>query len=268
MPASLTLQLVFDPSSADAGFGRFLADSPSNRSKVWYLTGASYYQATGATVAAGGSGYKQNDVLTAVGGSFSGATFSADVANGAVTGVTLLTGGAYLAAPTGALQTSGGAGSGATLNVTSGPQTSAPIFLADNPTSPFSISLASGIQVNVQVSGVSPFPNNYTLNNFQIFAVFGRGPHHGANQQQYASPFGVPHGAPRQGKAPVCTVFTLPQPATGSPATLQFNNPVLKDSGTDIFEFNVGVVASVTPPGSSGTSTYTFGHDPDLQVDN
>jgi len=266
MPASLTLQLVFDPSSSDANFGRFLADSPSNRSKVWYLTGASYYQATGATVGTGGSGYTQGDVLTAAGGTFSGATFTANVANGVVTGVTLLTGGAYIVAPTGALPTSGGAGSGATLNVAIGSQTSAPIFLADNPTSPFSISLASGIQVSIQVSGVSPFPNNYTLNNFQIYAVFGRGPHHGANKQQYASPFGVPNGAPRQGKAPVCTVFMLPQPATGGSATLQFNNPVLKDSGTDIFEFNVGVLATVTQ--GSQTSTYTFGHDPDLQVDN
>jgi hypothetical protein len=58
----------------------------------------------------------------------------------------------------------------------------------------------------------------------------------------------------------------LPQPATGGSAMLQFNNPVLKDSGTDIFEFNVGVLATVTQ--GSQTSTYTFGHDPDLQVDN
>ena len=76
----------------------------------------------GATVASGGSGYTVGDVLTVVGGTFSGAaTFTvATLSGSAVATVTLTSGGnSYSVLPTNPVSTTGGTGSGATLNITS-----------------------------------------------------------------------------------------------------------------------------------------------------
>jgi len=77
--------------------------------------------AASATVQSGGTGYTVNDVLTVVGGTFSSAaTFTVSaVSAGVVTAVTLTSGGtAYSVLPTNPVSTTGGTGTGATLNIT------------------------------------------------------------------------------------------------------------------------------------------------------
>lgn len=77
-------------------------------------------EALSATVAAGGTGYAVSDVLTVVGGTkTTAATFTvATVAAGVVTSVTLNAKGAYQIIPANPVATTGGAGTGCTLNVT------------------------------------------------------------------------------------------------------------------------------------------------------
>jgi hypothetical protein len=76
------------------------------------------FGAVSATVAGGGSGYTDNDVLTLVGGTGTAATFTATVVAGAVTAVTLTTPGSYSVVPTNPVSVTGGTGTGATLTVT------------------------------------------------------------------------------------------------------------------------------------------------------
>lgn len=79
--------------------------------------------AQSATIGAGGSGYVVNDVLTVSGGTFSeAATFRVTgVSSGAVTSVTVVNQGDYTTAPSNpASTTTGGSGTGCTLNVTFG----------------------------------------------------------------------------------------------------------------------------------------------------
>jgi len=78
--------------------------------------------AVSATVGAGGTGYTLNDVLTVSGGTFSSAaTFRATgVSAGVVTAVTLVSHGDYTTTPGNPASTTGGTGSGCTLNVTYG----------------------------------------------------------------------------------------------------------------------------------------------------
>lgn len=78
--------------------------------------------AVSATVGAGGTGYTLNDVLTVSGGTFSSpATFRATgVSAGVVTAVTLVDHGDYTTTPGNPASTTGGTGTGCTLNVTYG----------------------------------------------------------------------------------------------------------------------------------------------------
>lgn len=77
-------------------------------------------QAASATVAAGGTGYTVGNVLTVVGGNFNVvATFTVATAPGGVVAtVTLLAVGEYRDPPTNPAATTGGSGTGCTLNVT------------------------------------------------------------------------------------------------------------------------------------------------------
>jgi len=78
--------------------------------------------AASATVAAGGTGYTLNDTLTVSGGTrSSAATFRVSaVSSGVVTAVTLLTTGDYTTTPGNPASTTGGTGTGCTLNITYG----------------------------------------------------------------------------------------------------------------------------------------------------
>jgi hypothetical protein len=76
-----------------------------------------------ATIGAGGTGYTVNDVLTVVGGTPAGsaATYTVTaVSGGVVTAVSALNFGSYSVIPTSPVATTGGTGSGATLNLTYG----------------------------------------------------------------------------------------------------------------------------------------------------
>ena len=84
------------------------------------------FTAASATIGAGGTAYVVNDVLTVSGGTFTTAakfTVTA-VSSGAVTAVALQTAGAYTATPANPAATTGGTGSGCTLNVTYNSDTS------------------------------------------------------------------------------------------------------------------------------------------------
>ncbi len=78
--------------------------------------------AQSATVAAGGTGYTVNDTLTVSGGTFGhAATFRVVTAPGGVVGtVALIDPGNYTTTPSNAASTTGGTGTGCTLNVTYG----------------------------------------------------------------------------------------------------------------------------------------------------
>ena len=74
-----------------------------------------------ATVASGGTGYTNGNVLTVVGGTGGPATYTVTgVSAGAVTSVTPLNFGSYSVLPTNPVSVTGGSGSGATLNLTYG----------------------------------------------------------------------------------------------------------------------------------------------------
>jgi len=77
-------------------------------------------EALTATVGAGGTGYTVNDILTIVGGTFAvAAKFKVTtVSAGAVTAVVVDTRGSYTITPSNPAATTGGTGTGATLNVT------------------------------------------------------------------------------------------------------------------------------------------------------
>ncbi len=81
---------------------------------AWHLSAA-----LSATVAAGGTGYTVGDTLTLVGGTFTtAATFNVDAeSGGVVTAVSVVVGGDYTLFPGDPVSTSGGTGTGATLNV-------------------------------------------------------------------------------------------------------------------------------------------------------
>lgn len=96
-------------------FSGSLTQSPSQ-----YLAGRAVLTTAGAvTVAAGGTGYSVGDILTPVGGTFAAAA-SIQVATetgGVVTAVQVLDGGRYVATPSNPVATTGGTGTGCTLNL-------------------------------------------------------------------------------------------------------------------------------------------------------
>jgi hypothetical protein len=88
---------------------------------VLVVDGTTSYTVTGVSVANGGTGYDVADVLTIPGtGSDTPATATVSTVNGsgAITGITLTTGGTYSAVLSGPITVTGGTGSGATLTVT------------------------------------------------------------------------------------------------------------------------------------------------------
>jgi hypothetical protein len=80
-------------------------------------------EASAVTVAAGGTGYTVGDVLSVSGGTLEGGgtrttATVATVSAGVVTGVTLTNPGEWATVPSNAVATTGGTGSGCTLNLT------------------------------------------------------------------------------------------------------------------------------------------------------
>lgn len=84
-------------------------------------------QAASATIAGGGTGYANGNVLTVVGGNFTtAATFTVTGnSSGVITSVSLTTAGEYRDVPTNPVTVTGGAGTGATLTVTFAPYSGA-----------------------------------------------------------------------------------------------------------------------------------------------
>ena len=95
--------------------------APTTAGGVQATATATMFAAT-ATIQAGGTGYTVNDVLTTVGGTFSGAASwtVTSVSGGVVTGISLSSGGSgYSVLPTNPVSTTGGTGTDCTLNITS-----------------------------------------------------------------------------------------------------------------------------------------------------
>ena len=79
------------------------------------------YETDTASVVSGGTGYHVGNILTVSGGTFTTAStlmVSSIGANGAITGVTVTSGGDYTVQPANPASASGGSGSGATFNIT------------------------------------------------------------------------------------------------------------------------------------------------------
>ena len=118
---------ITNPSRLNVGLSQYgaryvmIVSRQTNGYFIW--DGSVLYKSGGlgptVTVTAGGTGYTSAPTVAASGGSGSGATFLATVANGVVTGVTILTPGTgYLSTDTVTLGFSGGGGSGATATIT------------------------------------------------------------------------------------------------------------------------------------------------------
>jgi hypothetical protein len=74
---------------------------------------------TGYSIASGGTGYTNNDILTVVGGTGTAAQFTVSSNNaGVITGVNLTTAGNYTVLPTSPVSVTGGTGNSATFNLT------------------------------------------------------------------------------------------------------------------------------------------------------
>lgn len=88
--------------------------------QCWQGNAGTNSSAAAASVAASGTGYVVGDLLTVAGGTFGAPVVVAvtTVSTGAVTAVALSDVGLYSALPTGPVSTSGGTGSGCTLDVT------------------------------------------------------------------------------------------------------------------------------------------------------
>jgi hypothetical protein len=107
--------------SSTATLQSFILGNVSTAPDVAVTKTADVAATTSTTVAAGGSGYAVNDFLTLTGGTFTKAAqfkVTSIGAGGAVTGVSLVTAGAYSALPTNPVGTTdSGSGTGATLNL-------------------------------------------------------------------------------------------------------------------------------------------------------
>lgn len=301
MPTA-TLLLAFDPTDLDttqaksgtAAYGRFLGNGSSRLpagsfSKVWQLAGFTGTGVTAATVANAGSGYTLGDTVAVTAGTYvAPAQFkvTAVSATGGVSGLSApRSPGLYTAAmtqPT-SVPVSGGTGTGATLALTFGDSSATTITVPDNRDAPILLSRASNIVVQVLVQAVNcSFTNGLVgANALQISVVFGRGRHHRVRNQNYAAPFAIPGGTNvccsfvQAFTASLASGSTSNWTLTPTPAPVGYTQPAvnqayvslgaptfLDSAGQDLFEFNVGVVAATTG------GVYTFGHDPDMQVDN
>ena len=95
--------------------------APTTAGGVQATANATMYTAT-ATIQSGGTGYTVGDSLAVVGGTYTGQAVwtVSSVSGGVVTGITLSTGGGgYSVLPTNPVATTGGTGTGCTLNITS-----------------------------------------------------------------------------------------------------------------------------------------------------
>lgn len=109
-------------------------------------------EASAVTVAAGGTGYTVGDVLTVSGGTLeSGGTRTtatvATVSAGVVTGVTLTNPGEWATAPSNPASTTGGTGTGCTLNLTTIKSACARVFSGTNQTMHVSASIDGSVFV-------------------------------------------------------------------------------------------------------------------------
>lgn len=285
-----TLFLAFDPNdSQTAPYGRFLKGSSTIRSKTWQLANFTGYSVSSASINNAGSGYALRDVITAAGTYVAPAQFKvkAVTSTGAISAIEpVAVGNLYSAAlsqPQGGTPTTGGSGRGATLTLVVAPVANSPITVPDSKETPILLSKASGaiVLVQVQLSNSCVLTNGLDDGNaLQVSAVFGRGHHSTSRDQKYASPFAIP------GSTNVCCTFFQGFKAAGSqgnwtlspnprPGGYTYDNPgnnqaylyigapaFLDADGLDLYEFNVGVVACTS------NGVFTFGHDPDMQVDN
>lgn len=98
----------------------FRWDSSSSGGIAVFQSLAYTVEAVSATIGSGGTGYSVNDKLTVSGGTFeTAAVFNVDSeSGGVVTAVSVDTAGKYSATPSNPAATTGGGGSGCTLNVT------------------------------------------------------------------------------------------------------------------------------------------------------
>jgi hypothetical protein len=96
--------------------------APTTAGGVQAVLTTSYLLAVVATVGAGGTGYTVGDVLTLVGGTFSSATTVtvSSVSGGVVTGALISSNGNYSVAPAATAATTGGTGTGCTINISYG----------------------------------------------------------------------------------------------------------------------------------------------------
>jgi len=148
--------------------------------------------------------------------------------------------------------------------------------VTDNPANPFTISISNN-PPQVQIGIIGNLGNiGYTWGSgdtgyaLRIAAVFGRSSHHGSRDQSYASAFPVPNATPKVVGTIFDMTFTASQITNNQAVLLPIGSPFFHDAGansSDIYAFNVGVTAFINVPPLNTTSVYTFGHDPDLQVD-
>ena len=106
--------------SGYTSFPSVAISAPTTAGGVQATASANLFANT-ATVASGGTGYTNGNVLTVVGGTGGPATYTVTgVSAGAVTSVTPLNFGSYSVLPTNPVSVTGGSGSSATLNLTYG----------------------------------------------------------------------------------------------------------------------------------------------------
>jgi hypothetical protein len=96
--------------------------APTTAGGVQATATCSIATTSGSTLASGGTGYTVGDTLTVSGGTFtSAATFTvATVSAGVVTSLTFVQGGFYTAFPSNPASTTGGTGTGCTINLSTG----------------------------------------------------------------------------------------------------------------------------------------------------
>lgn len=150
--------------------------APTTPGGVQAVLATSYLLAVSATVAAGGTGYTVNDVLTLVGGTFSTATTVTvvSVSGGVVTGVLISNNGNYSVAPSTPATTTGGTGTGCTINISYGINgvnvTTAGSGYVEQPAVSFSGGSGSGAAAYVTVGSI---PKIQTLGSSLSFYVPG-----------------------------------------------------------------------------------------------
>ena len=136
-----------------------------------------------------------------------------------------------------------------------------------------SVSFAAQVNIGIQVTINLPMGSNYRVdgngNCLRVTVTVGRNKHK-TSGAVYESPFTIENVAPAN-RGVVCTVFdqwyTPSQLTANNPnsATLSFGTPqYFSGNGTDKYAFIVAVTLYTTD--STGTKTYTAGHDPEMEV--